>query len=440
MRDSGGGAEDRGKIELSTWQEIADYLRVSIRTAQIYERDHELPVHRLPGGRSRVWAYRAELDAWKKAWEERGRSLVAESPARSQETATPIPDPPDPPKRRRWPAWLLLPLLLGIATVIWIRRPGEPTQFRVDDHSLIAEDHNERVVWRYRFEGPLNPDWYRASTEDWLKRGDLDGDPATTEFVFRLAPRGTGEAHSVSLVALTSDGKLMWTFAAGRRVKAKRHELSDLYDVNSFAIVPSRKGRPLLAFSANHASVYPNQVGTLNGKTGKLEREYWHSGHLLRLGVHDWDGDGEPEIILTGTNIGRADATLIMLDPLRMAGASVQPAGDSSQLEGFEPGVERAVVRFPRSCMAKRWVRTNRAARYSVLPSGLEVVVFDGDVESGAYLVYSLDRSLTVVAVDPSPDFVVRHHKQQKDGDLDHEYSPNELQELGRQVIVTRGR
>lgn len=439
MQDSGGGA-DRGKVELNTWQEIADYLNVSIRAAQIYEHDHELPVHRLPGGRARVWAYQEELDAWKKAWEERGRNGPPLPPAELLETATPVPDPPEPLTRPRWPLWLLLPLLLGTATILWIRRPGEPAQFRVDDRSLIAEDRNGRVAWRYRFEEPLDPNAYRSSTEVWLKGGDLDGDPATMEFVFRLAPRGTGDVHSERLVAFTVKGELMWSFTTGRRVKAKRRELSSIYDVNSFAIVPSRKGTPLVAFSANHASAYPNQVGALNGKTGKLEREYWHSGHLLRLSVHDWDRDGESELLLAGVNIGRADATLIILDPLRMGGASVQPEGDPSQLEGFAPGVEKAVVRFPRSCMARRWGRMNRAARFSVLPSGLEIVVFDGNIESGAFLVYSLDRNLNVVQVDPSPDFSVRHHRQQREGDLDHEYSPNELLELSRQVTVTRGR
>src|SRR5437588_585947 len=51
--------------ELTGWEQIAKYLAVSVRTAQIYERDSSLPVRRLPGARGRVWAYVDELRAWK---------------------------------------------------------------------------------------------------------------------------------------------------------------------------------------------------------------------------------------------------------------------------------------------------------------------------------------------------------------------------------------
>lgn len=53
-----------GARELYSWKEIAHYLGVHVRTAQKWERERELPVHRLPGARSRVSAHTASLDAW----------------------------------------------------------------------------------------------------------------------------------------------------------------------------------------------------------------------------------------------------------------------------------------------------------------------------------------------------------------------------------------
>jgi len=51
---------------LDSWKEISRYLRRDIRTCQRYERELELPVHRLEGSpRARVFAYRNELDAWR---------------------------------------------------------------------------------------------------------------------------------------------------------------------------------------------------------------------------------------------------------------------------------------------------------------------------------------------------------------------------------------
>jgi hypothetical protein len=52
--------------ELNTWQQIANYLGLSVRAVQNYEKTAGLPVHRLAGqSRGRVWAYTDELDAWK---------------------------------------------------------------------------------------------------------------------------------------------------------------------------------------------------------------------------------------------------------------------------------------------------------------------------------------------------------------------------------------
>jgi Tol biopolymer transport system component len=52
---------------LNSWKEIAAYLRVSTRTAQLWESDRGLPVRRVPGGRGLVWADPAEIDAWRKS-------------------------------------------------------------------------------------------------------------------------------------------------------------------------------------------------------------------------------------------------------------------------------------------------------------------------------------------------------------------------------------
>ena len=64
---------------LETWGEIAAYLKVEQRTAQRWEEILSLPIHRLQG---RVFAYRSELEAWRRKRE----------------------DPPEPPEpeRRFW--------------------------------------------------------------------------------------------------------------------------------------------------------------------------------------------------------------------------------------------------------------------------------------------------------------------------------------------------
>lgn len=49
---------------LDSWKEIAEYLKRGVRTAQRWEGEAALPVHRVSPDRGVVFAYRSELDAW----------------------------------------------------------------------------------------------------------------------------------------------------------------------------------------------------------------------------------------------------------------------------------------------------------------------------------------------------------------------------------------
>ena|SRR5215469_5538207 len=61
---------------LSGWKDIANYLRKGVRTAQRYERELRLPIHR-PNRRSAgsVIATKAELDGWVRATPTRSASM-----------------------------------------------------------------------------------------------------------------------------------------------------------------------------------------------------------------------------------------------------------------------------------------------------------------------------------------------------------------------------
>lgn len=59
------GKHDAGSQILSGWKAIANYLGSGVRSAQRYERELGLPIHRPAGkSKSRVTALKAELDRW----------------------------------------------------------------------------------------------------------------------------------------------------------------------------------------------------------------------------------------------------------------------------------------------------------------------------------------------------------------------------------------
>jgi phage terminase Nu1 subunit (DNA packaging protein) len=52
--------------ELNSWKEIAQYLGVNIRTAQKWERERGLPIHRGLSGKGPVRADTKSVDAWRR--------------------------------------------------------------------------------------------------------------------------------------------------------------------------------------------------------------------------------------------------------------------------------------------------------------------------------------------------------------------------------------
>ena len=50
---------------LESWKEIADYLKKAERTCRRWEKEFDLPIHRMDGSpKARVFAYKHELDQW----------------------------------------------------------------------------------------------------------------------------------------------------------------------------------------------------------------------------------------------------------------------------------------------------------------------------------------------------------------------------------------
>jgi hypothetical protein len=168
--------------ELSSWKDIAAYLGVGVRTAQVWERDRSMPVRRLPGGRGRVLASIVELEKWKRSADSAistDATPVTETPSAPEPafvSASPVPHTPE--RSRIWRTFALLAVVLltalaAIATHTWNRTP---LSARVDRDVLIAVDDTGRETWRKAFPYALAESTHPeiAAIHTWV--GDLDGD------------------------------------------------------------------------------------------------------------------------------------------------------------------------------------------------------------------------------------------------------------------------
>ncbi len=131
--------------ELTTWKEIAEYLGVTVRTAQHWEEERGLPVRRMPGPRGRVLARVAELEAWKQQAALPGEAEAPGAFFRSR------------------PGILVLALvaLAADATLWLVLRPAPmPAAVLHEADGFAVADAEGNVLWRKVLPGVEPPERY----------------------------------------------------------------------------------------------------------------------------------------------------------------------------------------------------------------------------------------------------------------------------------------
>lgn len=403
------GGTDR---RLVSWKAIAGYLGVSVRTAQKWERQRALPVHRMPGRRGTVYANTNELDAWAAAG---GRAAATWHSS-------------------RWLLWMLpafaaLVLAAGVAAY---RHRGEaqPHSWSFTAGALEILDEDGRIVWRKPLPPqPANRFLSPSGSHPQIQIADLDGDGANEVVVGYSA----AEPLESRVECYSATGELRWSYRPGRRVRTPQEEFSHSYDFRAVVVIPGRQ--PRLAVAAVHAVSFPGQV-TLLSPAGEVLAEYWHSGPLTELAASDIDRDGRLELLAGGTNHAQRSAELVVLDPDNMNGCSREP--DEFQFLDLGPPVEELRLVFARTCFARHiGSRRNRVSR---ITAGSGQVSVEVEERPHAYpVVYHLRYpELRLAGIDVSPDTIKAHDELFEMEVIDHPWGPRDMAAL-RDIKILSG-
>jgi hypothetical protein len=401
--------------ELSSWKELAEYLGVTVRTAQNWERSAGLPVKRLGGEKGRVYADAAELEAWKAArtskpplWRNRQFLLV-------------------------YAVSLTVAALALLAWWTLAGRKGAPADYRVGPNTLAVLDGAGRELWTVRLEHTLQADAYQGELgfqKVWF--GNLDRD-AGVETLFVSWPENRGETGT-TMHCFSEQGAEKWRFTAGRAVSDAMTDFSPGYFIERFLVLKDPgEIHPRIYVTSHHHSFYPNQVAVLDHQ-GKVLAEYWHSGHLPYVAAADMDGDGIQDLILGGVNNGYKAATVVVLDSRNVSGASVQPGGDPRRLGRIPDACEKARLIFPRSCVNRKFAEYNCVQRMSTAEAGLVVRVMERPESPYAQVIYSFDRNLKLVSLDYSDALRNLHRELFLRREIDHALSEREVAEMAKIV------
>jgi hypothetical protein len=405
--------------ELSSWKEIAAYLGVGLRTAQIWEQERALPVRRLPGGRGRVLANTAELDAWKRSGALHTTPALTVAPSSSATTLEDSDAPPlaaiiDARYLEPWLAWRRSAKWLGVGALVilgvlaahfW---PGKPVSYRVERDTFIALDAQGLESWRRIFPYPL----LEAGSQDLSSRytwiGDLDGD-GRNEILFAPHPLA-GAQESTPLICYDERGKERWRFVNRQRVRTSDEEFTPIFGLARFLVTPRGRGLAnVVLVATTHYLYYPSQVALL-APDGRLLGEYWHSGHLNHLEAADLDNDGKTKFYLAGISNAWHAATLVVLDQDHFAGTSQEPEAPDHQLQGFPPGAERSRIIFPRSCLNTTFDPYNPVLTLSVNYGEIVVQTMEL-IGPGAGIFHHLSPDFQQHRVVISDSYLVEHQR-----------------------------
>lgn len=339
--------------ELHSWKEIAEYLDVSVRTAQLWQRDRGLPVRRLPGGRGRVFALTEEVEDWKRS--------AAARPEPEPEPA-PAPEPPAPSRPRvRWAiAAAGLSLVAVAAAAVVLNRTPELAEVQADGETLVAKDRNGRIAWRRTYPGLTQEHYNNRSLARLTWVVDLDGDGANEAI---LGVRTHAPRPSVfGVLCVDARGQERWRFTPGRSVMLEGRRLEPPFvPVDLRLSPPDATGRRSVVVSSEHHMYSPTQIAVVDSN-GRLQGEYWHRGHLARLALRE-----DPDrwwIYAAGLSNGEARATTVLLDPARLR---VEP----EVVTDLPSKTAVARLLLGKTCVSQAKSLYNQVTRIVVEPNGV---------------------------------------------------------------------
>ncbi|MGC2816636.1 MAG: hypothetical protein WA207_14650 [Candidatus Acidiferrum sp.] len=331
----------------------------------------------------------------------------------------------------RFLKFLVPAAVLGVLVYLFVPllvKHDQPQSARVDGPVLRILNADGKVIWSKSFQDGLWPEYYdqEMATRIWF--GDLNGD-GHSEVLLLYHPAITPSLHSSMLICYSDRGKERWRWTPGRDLP----ELNGAPPVyRTFAVVvlkaDGKKPRRIVVSSGNDPW-WPDQIAMINTK-GKTISEYWHSGHLDHLTLADLDGSGREEIIATGISNGYHQATMIVLDPDRVSGASLESARPELQIHDMGIAQEKLRLLFTRSDLNKALYVYNAGGEVAVQNGSIQLSIEECLQPARCPIWYQFDKHFNLVTAYADEQFRTAHAAFYAKGKDAHQFGPEEQTEF----------
>lgn len=313
--------------------------------------------------------------------------------------------------------------VLAFVTMRTLVVPDQPKLGRLDGSALAIMNAEGKELWRKTFPEGFGPDWYyQKGLESHIWFADLEG-KGHTSVLFIYAPSGP-VTRSSTLICYSDRGKEKWRWTPGKELPEFGGSPATFMTMALGVLKATEKGPPRIVVSSQHHPWWENQVAILDAN-GKMISEYWHSGVLSYMALADLYGDGKEEIVTTGVNNGYLQATLVVLDPERVSGASTE-VRPNFQIHGMGVPHERLRLLFPRSDLNKALFSFNVAVEPTVEHGSIRLMVQECVAPPGCLVWYEFDKNLHLISAYAGDDFRSNHARFYQNGKNAHAFTAEE--------------
>lgn len=297
--------------------------------------------------------------------------------------------------------------IVGYVGARMLMMHDQPHSARLDGSALVIVNAEGKELWRKSFpEGFWADGYYKQGLATRMWFGDLEG-RGHTDVLFLYLPAVSPQSHSSTLICYSDRGKEKWRWTPGRELP-ELEGTPATFKTMALAVLKATDKRPSrIVVSSWHDPWWANQIAVVD-TNGKTFSEYWHSGGISSVVLADLDGDGREEIVAAGINNGYHQATLLVLDPDRVFGASAE-VRPGFQIQGMGVAQERLRLLFPRSDLNKALFTYNQALEPTVEHGSIRVTVQECLIPPGCSVWYEFDKSLHLISAYAGEEFRSAH-------------------------------
>ena len=400
--------------------------------------------------RSRVCAYKVELDTWRKQ-KLNGNEVSAGTPASGpspdrQEGTLVAGGHPHIGKTKRIVLWFIpLAAIIVAAAVLLIRSlPGQPADFTINGPTLTILDKNGKRLWDYNT--GLQNLWpekeYRERFQ--FRRPSDTGRPLFTQLVIRdinrdrkvevlFTPKTNDERSETGLFCFSWRGKSLWHYRPGGERQFGPHVYSSdyrIYSAEPYDI--ENDGYLKVVISTAHRYQSPTGLCVLDCR-GKASGEFINWGRIHDIACLDIDADGKKEILFAGINDEYGTGSLAVFDSSDIRGSS--PQTEAYACKSCGAGSEKYYLIFPRTDVDKILAPHKESLEcIDILPNGKIQLR-----TSISNIFFILDVQLRLLDVQGSDFFWLRHRELKAAGKISSELNDAYYENLKKGVLYWDG-